>query len=380
MNKPFREYHLLKLLQEYEEQQPLPLDLYVSNYFRTNKSLGSKDKAQITQLAYGIIRWKGLLDFLSISSPTWEERLDLFKKFKIQNYLFCDEIPLHIRLSCPKFLFDLMVENFGLEKTRQLCLINNQQAPITVRVNPLKTTRDDMLVKWGKEYDISPCKLAPHGIIFHKKIAFFALPEFKKGLFEVQDEGSQLAAELMRVKEGQQALDYCAGSGGKTLAFAPQMKHSGQIYLHDIRSGILQECRRRLRRAGIQNAQIVMSDQPKLKNLKKRMDWILVDVPCSGTGTLRRNVDSKWKFDPDMLNLLLGQQRLIFEKALSYLRPGGRIVYVTCSILSSENEAQVNHFMKTYNLEMEDVPFQSFPSEEGMDGFYGVTLKSKISI
>ncbi|HEY4832902.1 MAG TPA: RsmB/NOP family class I SAM-dependent RNA methyltransferase, partial [Waddliaceae bacterium] len=249
--------------------------------------------------------------------------------------------------------------------------------PTTVRVNTLKITRDEMLVKWQKEYDVSPCKLAPHGIIFHKKIALFALPEFKEGLFEVQDEGSQLAAELVRVEKGQQVMDYCAGSGGKALAFAPRMQHSGQIYLHDIRASILQECRRRLRRAGIQNAQIAINEDAKLKKLKKRMHWVLVDIPCSGTGTMRRNVDSKWKFTSDVLNRLLGQQRLIFEKALSYLCPGGRIVYVTCSILSSENQEQVHYFMKTYNLEMEGLPFQSLPSEEGMDGFFGVTLISK---
>src|SRR3984885_15863401 len=109
MKKPFREHHLLQLLQGDEEQQPLPLDLFVSNYFRANKSLGSKDKAQITELAYGIIRWKGLLDFLCVSSPTWEERLEIFKQFDVQNYLSCDQIPLHIRLSCPTGLFDLMV-------------------------------------------------------------------------------------------------------------------------------------------------------------------------------------------------------------------------------------------------------------------------------
>lgn len=378
MKKPFREHHLLLMLQGYEEQQQLaPLDLFVSNYFRANKSLGSKDKAQITEFAYGMVRWKGLLDYLCASPPTWEERLEIFKQFDAQNHLFSAQIPLHIRLSCPKNLFNLIVENFGLEKAQQLCLINNQQAPTTVRVNPLKTTRSEMLSKWQKEYEVSPCKLAPYGIIFHKKIAFFSLPEFKEGLFEVQDEGSQLAAELVRVEKGQQVLDYCAGSGGKTLAFAPRMHHSGQIYLHDIRPGILQECRRRLRRAGIQNAQIVINEDIKLKKLKKRMDWVLVDVPCSGTGTLRRNVDSKWKFEPEVLNRLLGQQRLIFEKALSYLRPEGRIVYVTCSILPSENQDQVNHFMKTYNLEMEEPPFQSFPTEGGMDGFFGVILKSK---
>lgn len=201
------------------------------------------------------------------------------------------------------------------------------------------------------------------------------MDEFKKGFFEVQDEGSQLLANLVQCQPGQLVMDFCAGSGGKTLAFAPLMKNSGQIFLHDVRAYTLQDAKKRLRRAGIQNAQIIHAEDPKLNKWKKKMDWVLVDAPCSGTGTLRRNPDMKWKFDIEMLERLIGQQRTIFEKALSFMKPEGHIVYGTCSLLKQENEHQLNHFIKTYNLKIEGQVFHSFPSLGGMDGFFGVVLK-----
>lgn len=232
-----------------------------------------------------------------------------------------------------------------------------------------------MLSLWKGKYEVSPCQLAPHGIVFHKKINFFNLPEFKEGLFEVQDEGSQLVADLCRVEPGEQVLDYCSGSGGKTLAFAYRMQQKGQIFLHDIRDHILAEAKKRLKRAGIQNAQIIEYESPKLKKLKKKMDWVLVDAPCSGTGTLRRNPDMKWKFSEEALRRLVGEQRMIFEKALSFLKPSGKIVYATCSILKEENEEQISHFLKTYPLELAADPFRSLPQKDSMDGFFGAVFK-----
>ena len=374
----FRDHHLLNLIEGYENQ-PLPLDLFISHYFRSHKALGSKDRGSIAECIYGMIRWRGLLDYLC-KSLNWEERLKIYKEWNLEELTNGQDIPLHIRLSFPKNLFDQLVHSHGLEKACRLCRINNSPAPTTVRINPLKTTRQDMLNHWNKAYSVAPCLFSDHGITFHQKINFFALPEFKQGLFEIQDEGSQLLAHLVRAEPGQHILDYCAGSGGKTLAFAHKMEEKGQIYLHDIRPAILKECRKRLRRAGIQNAQIMLADDPKLKKLKKRMDWVLVDAPCTGTGTMRRNPDMKWKFSDELLQRLIGQQRTIFEKALSYLKPDGRIVYATCSILKRENQEQVAHFLSTYNLEIEGDIFESLPTDKGMDGFFGAVLKKRTSL
>lgn len=371
----FRKLHILSLLKEYEEK-PIPLDLHISNYFRSHPSLGSKDRKEIAETVYGIIRWQGLIDFI-VHKRNWEERLALWHTQDFKENSKRTDLPPHIRVSFPKNLFEKILESHGKDLGEKICLESNEPAPTTVRINPLKTTREKMLNLWKEHYEVSPCTLSKLGIIFHKKINFFSLPEFKEGLFEVQDEGSQLLAELCQVTPGEQVMDYCSGSGGKTLAFAHRMENKGQIYLHDIRPHILKEAKKRLKRAGIQNGQIIEYDDPKLKKLKKKMDFLLVDAPCSGTGTLRRNPDMKWKFSEDMLKRLVSEQRIIFEKALSFLKSNGRIIYATCSILKQENEEQVAHFLKTYPLQLAGEMFKSLPEIGGMDGFFGAVFEKK---
>ncbi|CAF23121.1 RsmB/NOP family class I SAM-dependent RNA methyltransferase [Candidatus Protochlamydia amoebophila] len=370
---PFRDYHLFSLLEAYD-RQTLPLDLFISHYFREHSSLGSKDRGFLAETIYALIRWKGLLEYLAPSS-SWQEKYIVYQTTDLSKMQAREDIPLHARVSFPSHLFELFEECYGVEKAVNLCLINNTTAPTTIRVNRIKTTRDSLFKRWEGQYKISHTRYSSEGIIFHKKINFFSLPEFKEGLFEVQDEGSQLLAQLVRPKPGDQVLDYCAGSGGKTLAFAPHMEHRGQIYLHDIRPFALQEAKKRLKRAGIQNSQILLPNSPQLSKLKKKMNWILVDAPCTGTGTLRRNPDMKWKFDETVLPRLIGQQRTIFEKALSFLHPEGHIVYGTCSMLNAENQNQLEHFIKTYSLEVEGEIFQTIPAQGEMDGFFGVVLK-----
>lgn len=371
---PFREHHLFSLLEAYSKQK-LPLDLFISHYFREHKALGSKDRGFIAETAYAMIRWLALLDYLTKKPFLWANRYQIYKTLNIDEILERSDIPLPIRVSFPPYLFDLIASTHGLEQAKEICLVSNTPAPTTVRANRLKTTREHLMERWQDSYEISPTLLSPDGIIFHKKLNFFELPEFREGLFEVQDEGSQLLAQLVQVKPGEHILDYCAGSGGKTLAFAPQMEQKGQIYLHDIRPLALQEARKRLKRAGIQNGQVILPTSPHLAKLKKKMDWVLVDAPCTGTGTMRRNPDMKWKFEEGTLTRLVGQQRIIFEKALSFLHPEGRIVYGTCSILKEENQWQIQHFLDTYRLTIEGEVFQTLPTQGGMDGFFGVVLK-----
>lgn len=376
--QPFREYHLIEILSEYDEQN-LPLDLHISRYFRAHKAIGSKDRGYIADMVYALVRWKGLIDHQLKGRPDWEKRFLLFAEMDLEGLSQERSIPPHIRVSYPEELFECMVASHGMEAASALCYASNYPAPTTVRANTLKLTRDELLQRWQGLYPVAACHFAPHGINFEKKLNFFILPEFQQGCFEVQDEGSQLLAGLVDAKPGQQVLDYCSGSGGKTLAFAPSMQNSGQIFLHDVRPHVLIESRRRLRRAGVQNAQIVPPEDPRLKRMKKRMDWVLVDVPCSGTGTLRRNPDMKWKFDLPMLNRLVGLQRQIFEKGLSYLKPGGKIVYGTCSLLKEENQVQIEHFMHAYDLELVAPPFQSLPVRGGMDGFFGAVLQKRLA-
>jgi 16S rRNA (cytosine967-C5)-methyltransferase len=375
MPRPFREHHLLQILGSFEEQS-LPLDVFLRNYFRGHTAVGSKDRKEICETVYGIVRWRGLLDHISEKPLSWENRFRAFTKFS-QNEDCDPAFPTHIRVSFPKLFYQLLSESLGEEKAFQFCLSCNEPAPTTVRVNLLKTTRDALLESWQQRYKVSPCRYSAVGIRFQEKINFFGMEEFKKGYFEIQDEASQLIAGLIAIEPGMRFLDYCAGSGGKSLAVAPRLGGSGQLFLHDVRPQVLLEARKRLKRAGIQNAQPLRADSPNKRVLKLKMDWVLVDAPCTGTGTLRRNPDMKWKFDHQMLQRVVQEQRQIFSEAFTYLKPGGHIVYATCSVLPQENQQQVAYFLERFPLEQVDAPFSSFPTTGEMDGFFGIVFKKK---
>jgi len=374
MKKTFREHHLFKILDSFDFEL-LPLDVHLSQYFRKNRALGSKDRKFIAEKIYKLIRWLGLIDYHCQDSHDWTERCKALEKLNLKKSTKDPSIPLHVRASFPKDFFNLLSKHFGEEKAFELCLASNTQAPTTVRVNVLKTTRQALFSNWKEKFNISLTKQSVWGIHFEEKFNFQTLDDFKNGFFEVQDEASQLIANLVDAKPGDQVLDYCAGSGGKTLAFAHKFQGKGQIYLHDIRQSPLIKAKRRLKRAGIENAQILSFDSPHKKELKGKMDWILVDVPCSGSGTLRRNPDLKWKFSPEMLERLIQEQRNIFKEALSFLAPGAKIVYSTCSILPQENEEQLDYFQQNFGLDFASKPFHSLPTEGGMDGFFGAVFK-----
>jgi len=374
MKKSFRDYHLHKILDSYDFAGA-PLDLHLGNYFRTNKALGSKDRKFIAEKIYLLIRWMGLVDHHCKDSHDWEERLRVLDALSIKKKLKDTTIDPHIRVSFPKHLYTLFCKHYGEDKANSLCLASNTPAPTTIRTNVLKTTRQALYEKWREKYPILLTQESVFGVRFEKKISFGALEEFKNGHFEIQDEASQLVANLLDAEPGDQILDYCAGSGGKTLAFAHKLQGKGQLYLHDIRERILQEAKKRLKRAGIENGQILPPDAAHKKKLLGKMDWVFVDVPCSGTGTLRRNPDLKWKFSPEMLSRLVLEQREILKEALAYLSPKGKLVYATCSILPEENDEQLVYFQQEHGLDLISKPFRSFPTEGGMDGFFGAVLK-----
>jgi 16S rRNA (cytosine(967)-C(5))-methyltransferase len=367
--KPFREHHLLAALREWDERNG-PLDLALHHYFRKNKALGSKDRAAVAESIYTLVRWQALLDWFCKPPPTWEMRWQLLNSTPLEKLQSAPGLPSHVQVSFPEWLFNKLAQSYGKAQAKQICAISNTQAPPTIRANILKISREDLFKDLKRSYPVEKTSNSPWGITFTRRLNFFELPQFKKGFFEVQDEGSQLVAKLVQPKVGDQVLDFCSGSGGKALAFAPFLKGTGQIYLHDIRERALLEASKRLKRAGIQNAQSILPSSPHLKKLKKKMDWVLVDAPCSGTGTLRRNPDMKWKLSEEDLQHLIGEQRTLFERALSFLKPDGKIVYATCSILQEENEEQAAHFLRTYPLKLAGEPLKLLPSLNGSDGFY----------
>jgi len=368
---PFRSFHLVQILRLFTEST-LPIDLFLKRYFASHKAIGAHDRRYITERVYKAIRWQGLLSFLSKNS-SWEEKLPLLEQLDPTSWLSVETIPLHDRWSFPESYVTFLQEQLGEEKAKKFCLISNHQAPTTIRTNALKTTREALFIKLKQHHDVVLGEHCPFAISFKERVNFLTLSEFREGLFEVQDEGSQLLSLYVPVKPGDQFLDFCAGSGGKTLAIAPKMQGRGQIYLYDIRHKALLEAKKRLYRAGIQNAQIVQKDS--LPSLLGKMDVVLVDAPCSGSGTLRRNPDMKWKFSLSSLQATIELQRTIFAEALSFVKPGGWIIYATCSIFPKENEEQLHYFLQNYQVRSGPPPFSSFPSAQGMDGFYAVALQ-----
>lgn len=375
MKVPFRDYHILEFLKLFEGSSK-PLDLALSDYLKTHKSIGAHDRRTIGETLYGMVRWKSLLDHFCPSGDPLS-RLSRYRSLSFDECLKDPSIPEAARLGVNEFLYSRLQEAYGPERARSICRILNTPAPTTVRANLMKTTRDELLKIFQEKFEAFLCKDAEAGIQFKKREPLFSLPEFKAGLFEVQDEGSQRVAGLVQAKPGDLVIDYCSGSGGKTLAFAPRMKGRGQIYLHDVRVRVLQEARQRLRRAGIQNAQCLEPGHPQFKALRHKCDWVLADVPCSGTGTLRRNPDAKWKIDREMVVRLAALQREIVNEALSFLKPGGRFVYATCSLLPEENQNQAEYFLAAHALEMEGEPLFLLPEEGGADGFFAAVFKKK---
>ncbi|MBM3198977.1 MAG: RsmB/NOP family class I SAM-dependent RNA methyltransferase [Chlamydiae bacterium] len=377
MSLKFRTTHLFQILSQFEEHKT-PFDVFLRMYFKEHKSIGSHDRKYLAETLYGLMRWLGLIDFFCGENKSWENRIQVFSTLEPEAHLDDKSIPLHQRVSFPEEYFDVLSKHLGEEKAKLFCLESNRAAPTTIRVNTLKTSREGLLHQLSSVFSCYPGKHSPHAIHFPQRINFFTLPEFKEGCFEVQDEASQLVASQVGAQPGNQVLDYCAGSGGKALAIAPNMQGKGQLYLHDVRPHALIEAKKRLKRAGIQNAQLISPQTPQKNKLKGKMDWVLVDAPCSGSGTLRRNPDMKWKFQESDLEKLLLLQREIFEEALAFVKPEGHIVYATCSVLPLENELQTQFFLQQNPfLRQSSFPFSSSPQKGEMDGFYAVTFQKK---
>ncbi len=377
MKPTFREQHLFAFLDRFERETK-PLDLAIADFFKSKKSLGSHDRRFIGDFAYALVRWKGLLSYLLGDAASWQERYRLFKTLDLD--CLSSKTPEWVRSGASDWLYQEVLRSYGDGQAFSICRALNDPAPLTVRANPLKTTREHLLSLWKEKFGAAACPLTPNAIRFPKREPLTSLAEFKNGLFEIQDEGSQKVAYLVAARPGDQVLDYCSGSGGKTLAFAEKLQGKGQIYLHDIREEVLQQAKRRLRRAGVQNAQFLAPGHPRLFVLKNKMDWVLADVPCSGSGTYRRNPDMKWKANGEMLERLVLQQREIFSQALSYVKPGGKIVYATCSLFTAENREQVEFFLKTHPLELIGDPLSILPSRGGPDGFFAAVFSKKIAL
>jgi len=371
----FRRHHFFSLLHQFDPQKG-PIDLFISLYFRHHPQLGSKDRAEIVEKVYTFFRWKLLIEkFLDQKELKGEERAErLYDVLSedIERVCGAAALPEHLCVSFPESLFQLIQKSWH-DHAVAICRVCNSPAPLMIRVNRLKTSKEKLIAALEAR-GIVVENLGGDALRLAKRMNLFVIPEFVNGWFEVQDVGSQKVAEYVDACPGQLVLDYCAGSGGKSLAIAPHLENRGQLFLYDIREKALAEAKKRLRRAGVQNAQIITSSR-QLRLLKGRMHHVLVDAPCSGTGTLRRNPDMKWKFSEEMLHRLVAEQRSILAESFQYLKSGGTLVYATCSLLREENEEQVAYMLKHFPVRLYRPVFQTVPSYTGGDGFFAAAFE-----
>ncbi|HYY53421.1 MAG TPA: RNA methyltransferase [Myxococcales bacterium] len=293
--------------------------------------------------------------------------------------------------SVPRWLAKLWSEQLGAAETRALAAALNQRAPLTVRANLLRNTREELLATLRTEGSrVEPTRFSPWGVTFTGRTNVFALRAFKAGLFEVQDEGSQLIALACEVRPGQMVVDACAGAGGKTLALASEMQNKGRLVACDRDGRRLDELRPRARRAGVHNWEaraVPESSDARIADLRGTADVVLVDAPCSGLGALRRNPDARWRLDAEEVDSFPPRQSAILERYAQLVKPSGRLVYATCSINRRENEEVRAAFLSRHpGFEAAQVlpesaglgtgnEVQLLPHRHATDGFYIAAMR-----
>lgn len=358
----------VELLHRILTQTQYPADSVIAHYFSNHRNMGSKDRAFAAEAVYGCLRRKRELEALHepVHKPEteqdkarwltaawllkyggWSARalaeagfndgaVALVERIRARD-LF--EFPLAVRANLPDWLAERLLRQFGEEETLKLAEALSQPASVDIRVNSLKTSRESLQQQLKEEgYELVRTPYSPIGLRRDKRGPLFTTQAFRNGLFELQDEGSQLVALLTDAKPKEKIVDFCAGAGGKTLQLAGMMGNTGVVQAFDVSRQRLDRFKPRLARAGadtIQRRVIRDEHDPILKSYAGMADAVLVDAPCSGIGTLRRNPDIKWKnLDLDTLRRM---QRSILEAASRLVKSGGRLVYATCSLLDEEN-------------------------------------------
>jgi 16S rRNA (cytosine967-C5)-methyltransferase len=271
-------------------------------------------------------------------------------------------------------------EEYGSENVEAILDSLNGEAPTAIRANTILTSRDELQTEFQNVgIEATPSEISPDALVLSKRVNVFGLPEFQRGAFEVQDEASQLVAPFAHIrKTAIKALDACAGAGGKTLHLSALMKNHGEIFATDPDPRKLEALKQRSRRSGAQNIRIVFPDQQERMLGPDKTNWfdlVLLDAPCTGTGTLRRNPGIKWLLTEPMLKELIEKQRMILEENAHFVKPGGTVLYATCSLLKEEGEAQMEWLAKLHPEFVVEEILRTRPDENGCDGFFVARLK-----
>ncbi len=353
---------------------------------KNNKNWADDQRCFFSETVYDITRYWRLLWVLSDKEPSFNEKdmweiynlYFLYKSKQCSKNIelkkrFSDAEKIRaIRESVPDWLDELGVRELG-EKWNPVVRVLNEKPDTIIRVNTLKKTRDE-LVQILKKDGIQTEKIdnVPDALLIKNKINVFKLESFKEGYFEIQDTASQMVSRFLELEPGMLVVDACAGEGGKTLHLAALMKNQGRIIAMDTQKWKLEILRKRANKTGAYNIETKHIDSSKIyKRLRGKADRLLLDVPCSGLGTLRRNPDIKWKLTSPDLERLYKLQTELLHRYCGLLKKGGRMVYSTCSILPSEGEDQIKKFVEKQNINFKLVDEKRFwPDEDKTDGFY----------
>lgn len=370
-------------------------DKVIEKTLKQNPKWGARDRRFIAETTYDIVRWYRLFQNASKAKErdywgliaTWciarDVQIPNWKEFKginpgeAKKRLEDPSLPRAIRESIPDWLDKLCGQALGDRWDKELRALNTE-AEVVLRTNTLKTTTRELQAKLYEEgTSTSTIESVADALVLERRQNIFQSPLFKGGLFEVQDAGSQLIAPFLKVEPGHRVIDACAGAGGKSLHLASLMKNSGRIIAMDTEQWKLDELKKRARRADATNIETRLIDSSKvIKRLAGTADRLLLDVPCSGLGVLRRNPDAKWKLSSEFIEKLKALQQQILSDYSRMVKPGGMMVYSTCSILPDENERQVAHFLSVHP-EFRIVDEQHVWPSEGFDGFYMARLIKK---
>lgn len=377
--------------------QNIYADKLIERTLKSNPKWGSRDRKIVAETIYELVRWKRLYltilgdDTASIKNiwlltgihfilkkttlPHWDEFSTLNKEeILLRNNNLQNQ--RKIRESIPDWLDEIGEKELGDEWDSEIAALN-QQAKVVLRVNELKINCDELTNLFAQEaVEVIPHQEVKSALILKERKNVFKSELFKSGFFEIQDVSSQLVAPFLQLEPGMRVIDACAGAGGKSLHIATILQNKGKVIALDTEKWKLDELQKRAKRNNIQNIEVKMIESSKtIKRLKESADRLLLDVPCSGLGVLRRNPDAKWKMSIERINELKIVQQQILTNYQSMLKPGGMMVYSTCSILPSENQQQIEKFLlgnNNFSLIEEKI---ISPSKSGFDGFYIAVLK-----
>ena len=378
-------------------------DKTIEKVLKLDKRWGSRDRAFIAETSYEIVRWKRLyLEIADVKKPFQYKNLwrvfsvwAVLKGINLPNWTEFQETPKRrikgkfdelskirkFRESVPDWIDKLACEEIGEKKWGKEISELNKMAEVVLRTNTLKTNSSELQkILLNEEISTETIIGYPDALKLKKRVNLFKKESFQKGLYEIQDASSQLVAPFLKIEPGMKICDICAGAGGKTLHLSALSKNKGQILAMDIYKHKLIQLKKRAKRNSAFNIETKLIENNKsIKRLKGKIDRLLIDAPCSGLGVLKRNPDSKWKLQPDFLNKIKDTQLKILKQYSKLIKENGKIVYATCSILPSENEHQINSFLKSeegqdFKLEEEK---KISPLTSGFDGFYMARLSLK---